>query len=86
LGLEQSSVSRLVDGLARRGLVHLTEGQNDRRVRIAALTDQGRALLVQTPGSSELGGEVMLQGLSHEERAELVRLLRHCTDNLIGVH
>jgi MarR family transcriptional regulator for hemolysin len=82
LGLEQSSVSRLVDGLVRRGLVALEAAADDRRVRIAALTPQGKELLHQSPGSSELGGQVMVEGLTAEERADLVRLLKHCTDNL----
>src|SRR5947209_15822792 len=47
LGLEQSSVSRLVDGLTRRGLVELRNGEADRRVRIAALTSEGQDLLLQ---------------------------------------
>jgi MarR family transcriptional regulator for hemolysin len=78
LGLEQSSVSRLVDGLVRRGLIDLRPGETDRRTRIAAISIDGTALLLRTPGSSELGGRAMTEGLSDEERAELVRLLRHC--------
>jgi MarR family transcriptional regulator for hemolysin len=81
LGLEQSTVSRLVDGLTRRGLVEVRAAE-DRRVRIAALTEDGEALLRRTPGSSELGGMVMVAGLSREERHELVRLLKRCTENL----
>lgn len=84
LGLEQSSVSRLVDGLVRRSLVELRPGATDRRVRVAALTERGRELLLGTPGSSELGGTVMMEGLTHEERRELVRLLKRCADNLSG--
>jgi DNA-binding MarR family transcriptional regulator len=82
LCLEQSSVSRLVDGLTRRGLVVLDPAQSDRRVRIATLTDEGAGLLRRTPGSSELGGSAMVDGLSDDERRELVRLLKHCSDNL----
>ncbi len=52
IGLEQSSVSRLVDGLVRRGLVELQPGVHDRRVRVAVLSDEGTSLLLQTPGSS----------------------------------
>jgi DNA-binding MarR family transcriptional regulator len=80
-GLEQSSLSRLVDGLVRRGLIELRPGA-DRRVRIASITDAGRDLLQTTPGASELGGEIMVAGLSPGERQELIRLLRRCSDNL----
>jgi len=82
LGLEQSSVSRLVEGLVRRHLVELTEGEKDRRVRVASLTDAGRSLLMHTPGSSELGGAQLVAGLTQAEQRELIRLLQHCTDNL----
>ena len=82
LGLEQSSVSRLVDGLVRRELVELQPADTDRRVRLATLTTSGRDLLLTTPGSSELGGTVMVQGMTREERHELVRLLKRCVDNL----
>jgi MarR family transcriptional regulator, transcriptional regulator for hemolysin len=84
LGLEQSSVSRLVDGLVRRNLVELRFGETDRRHRIAALTSSGEALLLRSPGASELGGSIMTQGLSSEEYHDLVRLLRRCSENLDG--
>jgi len=80
-GLEQSSLSRLVDTLARRGLVDVAPGA-DRRVRVASLTPAGCDLLLQTPGSTALGGALMVEGLSAEERTELVRLLRACSINL----
>lgn len=84
LGLEQSSVSRLVDGLVRRELVRLCPSETDRRVRIAGLSDEGRRLLLQTPGSSELGGRIMTTNLSEGEQHELVRLLKRCAINLDG--
>ena len=83
LGLEQSSVSRLVEGLVRRGLVELEPDPNDRRVRLAALSGEGEELLLRTPGSSELGGRLMVAGLTEDEQIELVRLLKRCTDNLM---
>lgn len=83
LGLEQSSVSRLVDGVARRGLVSINSHQSDRRVRVAALTPDGIDLLQRTPGSSHLGGRAMLSALSTSEQRELVRLLRQCTQSLL---
>ncbi|MGH2442979.1 MAG: MarR family winged helix-turn-helix transcriptional regulator [Chloroflexota bacterium] len=82
LGLEQSSVSRLVDGLMRRGLVVVDHGDIDRRVRVASLTELGRETLSRTPGSSELGGRAMTSSLSPDELHDLIRLLRTCADNL----
>lgn len=82
LGLEQSSVSRLVDGLVRRGLVMLRTAERDRRVRVAAISPEGRQILLRTPGSSEIGGGLMTEGLTPAECAQLVRLLMQCTDNL----
>lgn len=84
LGLEQSSVSRLVEGLVRRGLVELRADAEDRRVRNATLADSGLDLLKQTPGSSALAGGVMTAGLSEKERLDLIRFLEICTDNLTG--
>ncbi|GAC1511797.1 MAG: hypothetical protein NVS2B16_13760 [Chloroflexota bacterium] len=82
LNLEQSSVSRLVEGLARRGFIDVRAGSDDRRVRVSSLTHTGESILRQTPGSSALGGTVMMQGLSHDERNQLVELLKRCTRNL----
>lgn len=82
LNLEQSSVSRVVDGLVRRGLVQLQQGVDDRRVRIAHLTTAGEQLLQQTPGSTAIAGATMVTGLTSQERQQLVQLLRRCTENL----
>jgi MarR family transcriptional regulator, organic hydroperoxide resistance regulator len=82
LGLEQSSVSRLIDGLVQRRLVELGAGRSDRRIRVATLTSEGEQTLRQTPGSSALGGELMVQDLTPDEKNDLVRLLRQCAHNL----
>ena len=82
LGLEQSSVSRLIDGLARRGLVTVRAGVTDRRSRTVSLTDDGRTVLEQTPGAARLAGSVLATALSDLEREELIRLLRKCTEAL----
>src|SRR5438270_13217221 len=44
-GLEQSSLSRLIEGLARRGVVAVRPGE-DRRVRVASLTPVGGVRVV----------------------------------------
>jgi DNA-binding MarR family transcriptional regulator len=47
LGRSHSATSRLVEGLARRGLVRRAEEVADRRQRTLELTSDGRALLSQ---------------------------------------
>jgi len=79
LGLEQSSVSRLVDGLARRALVTVREDNRDRRSTIISLTDEGAWMLERTPGASGIAGHLLAQRLSEEEIHQLVDLLRRCT-------
>ena len=79
LGLEQSSVSRLVDGLARRGLVTVVEDESDRRARVASLTVAGHSLVEETPGASRLAGAMLSGALTPEETETLISLLRRCT-------
>lgn len=79
LGLEQSSVSRLVEGLARRGLVSVVEDREDRRSRVANLTHEGQTVLAQTPGASLLAGTMLSSVLTSSETEQLISLLQRCT-------
>ncbi|WP_172963426.1 bifunctional helix-turn-helix transcriptional regulator/GNAT family N-acetyltransferase [Thalassospira marina] len=45
LGLEKSSVSRLVGKLVRTGMLRETADEKDRRAKVLSLTDQGRQTL-----------------------------------------
>jgi DNA-binding MarR family transcriptional regulator len=51
LGLSQPGVSRSLGELTRQGLVVLASCGNDRRVRLARLTDEGRDLMVRIDAS-----------------------------------
>jgi DNA-binding MarR family transcriptional regulator len=82
LGLEQSSVSRLVEGLEKRGLVASKESEIDRRSRVVSLTESGRRLLQSTPGSSQLAGTMLAGALTESELRQLISLLRKCAEVL----
>jgi DNA-binding MarR family transcriptional regulator len=82
LGLEQSSVSRLIDGLARRRLVTAENSREDRRSRLVSITEAGRRTLEETPGSSALASGLLTQALSPAETEALIRLLRKCVEAL----
>lgn len=45
LHLEKSSVSRLVDGLIEKKLIHVTESSDDGRAKILTLTKSGETLV-----------------------------------------
>ncbi|HEY6223007.1 MAG TPA: MarR family transcriptional regulator, partial [Gemmatimonadales bacterium] len=53
LVVNQSSISALVDRLARRGLVRRIRGRDDRRVVKIALTGRGRALVADAPEAAQ---------------------------------
>jgi len=82
LGLEQSSASRLVEGLRRRGLVRLEEGPHDRRSRWAYITDAGSDILDSTPGASIVAAQLFRDELTSGELADLTALLKRCTNIL----
>lgn len=79
LVVNQSSISALVDRLARRGLVRRIRGSADRRVVEIALTGRGRALVADAPEAAQ--GR-LLHALE-EMRAADVRRIRHAVDRLV---
>jgi DNA-binding MarR family transcriptional regulator len=75
LCLDAPAVSRLVDRLAKDGLVRRREGDDRRCVRLAVTAEANAALDVLHRAQAELDATVAA-GLSASERAELLRLLR----------
>ncbi|MET7398662.1 MarR family transcriptional regulator [Dactylosporangium sp. NPDC005572] len=85
LGLEKSSVSRLVGDLERRGLLERRRDADNRRLNQLRLTDAGRAAHHGLAGSFHGQFEQWSAGLTAEERDALVRglsaLLRVARDD-----
>jgi DNA-binding MarR family transcriptional regulator len=79
LVVNQSSISALVDRLARRGLVRRIRGRDDRRVVKIALTGRGRALVADAPEAAQ--GR-LLHALE-EMRASEVHRIRRAVDRLV---
>lgn len=75
LGFAPRSVTDAVDGLERDGLVDRTEDPNDRRARILALTDAGRAAFDTAMRVRTETFEHVFGALSTTERAKLKALL-----------
>lgn len=72
LGLDSGYLSRLAQSLAAEGLVALSAGPEDERVRRAALTPAGRAEVELMNRRSDEAAEAVLAPLSERQRERLV--------------
>jgi DNA-binding MarR family transcriptional regulator len=72
LGLDSGYVSRLVKSLQREGLIRLTRGADDRRVRQARLTPAGRRELHEMNGRADALAAGLLESLPSTQRVRLV--------------
>ena len=79
LKCEPSNVTGMVDRLAARGRVERRPDPGDRRVKLAAVTEEGRATVEQLRGSLDFAAEP-LAGLTPLER----RMLRDLLQRMLG--
>lgn len=79
LKCEPSNVTGIVDRLEARGLVERRPDPADRRVKVAAATEEGLRVARELREELRFGKEP-LAGLSHEERESLRDLLRRMLD------
>ncbi|MEU6577428.1 MarR family transcriptional regulator [Streptomyces sp. NPDC046805] len=79
LKCEPSNVTGIVDRLESRGLVERRPDPTDRRVKLAAVTDEGRRVAQGLRDGLRFAREP-LAGLSDEERRSLRDLLRRMLD------
>jgi DNA-binding MarR family transcriptional regulator len=75
LGLSLPAASRAVDGLIQRGYVTRREAATDRRSRIIALTDDGRAVVERVMRARLQTLEAFADELTPEERDGLYTAL-----------
>ena len=76
IGLDTSTIAGVIDRLEARGLVLRSASPQDRRVRLLALTDDGRALLKAAVPAMLRAQERMLAPLPQAQRTEFMRMLK----------
>ena len=74
-GVTRGTITGLVDGLERDGLVRRTPSEDDRRVTLAELTREGAAHIESIMPEHLARIALMTAGLSKKEQKSLVRLL-----------
>ncbi|MFF7729309.1 MarR family winged helix-turn-helix transcriptional regulator [Streptomyces sp. NPDC008001] len=84
LGLDPSTVTRMVQRLEQAGLVTRQPCSEDRRVVIVATTEAGEALRKEVAQVWQELEDRTLAGLGDADRSELARLLAHVEGNLTG--
>lgn len=81
----RANVTGLVDSLEKRGLVERLEDSNDRRIRIARITDRGDALLESILPDHYARMKRMFDELNDQDKTSLNQLLprvRHSVQRL----
>lgn len=79
--VSNAATTKYVDALVRKRLVERGAWERDKRVVLLAITDAGRAVVdAEFPARVERDRH-LLDGLSDDERVELVGLLRRVTAN-----
>ncbi len=77
VGIDGSSLVRLLDILARRGLIERRADPQDRRAKRIHLTEQGRAVLGDIRRTLAVTEDAMLDGLSDRQIAATLDLFDH---------
>lgn len=74
--IDPSAVSRMLEALARGGFITFTRGE-DRRCKVAELTDKGRETIAAWDRECQAIDEVMYAGLEPSERKVVDTVLDH---------
>ena len=72
----------LIDGLEGKGLVERTRSREDRRLQLVSITADGERVVDAVDHMGEALGTGLRQGISREERTQLVSILQRIRQNL----
>lgn len=80
--LDRSSLVPILDALSREGWIERRPSEQDRRVRLVLLAEGAGTRLGELELQVKAHEAAMAEGLSHDDRAELLRLLGRLDENL----
>lgn len=80
IAYDRVTIGGVIARLEARGYLERVVSETDRRARTLRLTDSGAAMLVSIHDAVLRAQDVMLQGLTREERTSFLELLRKTTD------
>ncbi|GJJ18636.1 MarR family winged helix-turn-helix transcriptional regulator [Mycolicibacterium mageritense] len=84
IGADKTRIIRTLDELQRQGFIEREPDPDDRRVRLLAITEAGRAVKDAAQREIQRGEERWLGQLTAEDRAVFLRVLRQLTREETG--
>ncbi|MDR2215640.1 MAG: MarR family transcriptional regulator [Nevskiaceae bacterium] len=84
LSTDTGAMTRMLDRLEVKGLLTRSRSEQDRRVVVLTLTDQGRELTTRIPHHLARVYNQQLSGFSNEEFVQLKDFLRRIIANRVG--
>jgi DNA-binding MarR family transcriptional regulator len=85
VGIDRTNAADVLERLAERGLVKRTKSARDRRMMLATLTREGRALTAEMHDAMQRAQDRLLEALPARERKTFVRMLLRLIDDAAAV-
>lgn len=85
IALDRPTMGGIIDRLSAKGWIERRVNPGDRRARVLTLTPDGAALLAKLEPTVALLQDDILSGLSDNERAEFISLIRKIVDARNGL-
>lgn len=78
----QPTMTGIIDRLQEKGIVQSSSDRNDKRIRIVTLTEKGIRCLKNADENKRMAETQFFEGLTEEERDQLITLLEKVRNNL----
>ena len=82
MNLRGSSITSLLQGLERKGFISRSTGNEDGRTKQVDITEKGRAVIEEVESSFLELEQLLVEGMSKEEKTTFLRLLKVSFHNL----
>jgi DNA-binding MarR family transcriptional regulator len=82
MNLRGSSITSLLQGLERKGFISRSTGNGDGRTKQVDITEKGRTVIEEVESSFQGLERLLVEGMSEEEKATFLHLLRISFNNL----
>ena len=82
MNLRGSSITSLLQGLERKGFISRSTGNEDGRTKQVDITEKGRAVIQAVESSFLELEQLLVEGMSEEEKATFLHLLKISFHNL----